>query len=306
MSNLKITILGNGSAVPTSLANPSSQLLKYKGKQFLFDCGEGTQMQMIKFKIKHRKLNHIFISHLHGDHFYGLIGLLSTFHLYGRKEPLTIYAPTELEGLIRFHLIVTKTVLKYDIKFESLELLGDNTLFEDNEIEIKAFALKHSIPSWGFVFREKPRSKKIIKEFVIEKGLTTKEILSIKQGNDYVDANGITYSNNLITILARKPVSYAYCSDTAYYEPIVKYIEGVDLLYHEATFDNSMENIAKEKQHSTARQAAQIAKLSNAKKLLLGHFSARFSDRDILLQEAKSVFSNTLLSEEGRTYSIEN
>lgn len=271
----------------------------------MIDCGEGTQMQMIKFKIKHRKLNHIFISHLHGDHFYGLIGLLSTFHLYGRKDPLTIYAPAELEGLIRFQLMVSKTALKYELKFKSLEIIGDAALFEDDEIEIKAFALKHSIPSWGFVFREKPRKRRINKEFIVEKDLATKDILSIKQGNDFIDAKGVWYSNDLISTSARKPLSYAYCSDTAFYEPIVEHIRGVDILYHEATFDNSMENIAIDKQHSTARHAAQIAKMSKVKKLLLGHFSARFNDTGILLKEAKEIFSNTQISEEGRTYYIE-
>lgn len=304
MGKLKLTILGNGAAVPTSFSNPSSQLLTYEGKQFMFDCGEGTQMQMIKFKIRHRKLNHIFISHLHGDHFYGLIGLISTFHLYRREETLTIFAPAILKDLIRFQLEVSKTILNYELVFVDLEDVGDSALLDEDSFTINAFALKHSVPSWGFIFREKPRLRKINKDFVKEKSLKPEQIKSIKSGNDFIDSQGICYSNSMITSPSRCPVSYAYCSDTAYFEPIVKYVAGVNLLYHEATFDNAMESVANEKLHSTALQAAQIAKKSNVRKLMLGHFSARFHNPAILIQEAQTVFQNTILSVEGQTYHI--
>jgi len=304
VSDLKLIILGNGAAVPTSYQNPTSQLLVYKGKQFMIDCGEGTQMQMIKFKIRHRKLNHIFISHMHGDHYYGLIGLLSTFHLYGREEPLTISAPAALEGIIKLQLEAAKMTLKYKLIFQYLEEMGETPLCEDDSYTINAFTLKHSVPSWGFVFREKPRLRRIRKLFIEEKKLIPEQIINIKQGNDFVDSNGISYLNSEITESPRESSSYAYCSDTAYSESVIEHIRGVDLLYHESTFDNAMEKIAIEKKHSTAAHAAMIAEKSNAKKLLLGHFSARFSNLNILLDEAKVIFPNTVLSKEGLTYII--
>ena len=304
MSNLKLTILGNGSAVPTSFSNPSSQLLNYKGKQFMIDCGEGTQMQMIKFKIKHRNLNYIFISHLHGDHFYGLIGLLSTFHLYGREKPLIIFAPEGLGNVIKTQLEVSKTVLKYDLQIKVLGNVNNELLLDDEDFQIHAFELKHSVPSWGFVFREKLKQRKIKKEFIVDKELNVEQIISIKKGNDFIDNTGKIHSNSLITNPPPESLSYAYCSDTAYYENILEYIEGVTYLYHEATFDKTMEKVAIERKHSTAEHAAMIAKKANVKKLLLGHFSARFSNPGVLLEEAKEIFPNTILSREGQTYFI--
>jgi len=305
VTNLKLTILGNGAAVPTAHCNPSSQLLTYEGNQFLFDCGEGTQMQLVKFKIRYRKLENIFISHLHGDHFYGLIGLISTFHLYGREKPLTVFAPAELEELILHQLQITKTILKYKLVFEQLENYADRPLFENDNISIKSFPLKHSVPCWGFVLREKPLLRKIKKKFVIEKKLNSEQIIKIKQGQDFVDSEAQVYPNDQITDSPRKPLSYAYCSDTAYDESIVKHIKDVTILYHEATFNNLMEQVADDKLHSTAAQAARIAKLSNSSQLLLGHFSARYNDTTILLDEARKFFPNTHLSKEGQTYLIE-
>lgn len=306
MSNLKLSILGNGAAVPTAYGNPSGQLLTFEGSQFLFDCGEGTQMQLVKHKIRYRKLENIFISHLHGDHFYGLIGMISTFHLYGREKPLTIFAPADLEDLINHQLKVSKTTLNYELKFMHLESFDNNTLLESDEFEIKSFPLKHSVPCWGFIFREKPLLRKIKKEFIEGRGIKSEQIIKIKQGSNYVDSEGVVYANSQITNPPRKSLSYAYCSDTAYDESIPNHIQDVNLLYHEATFDNSMKEVASEKLHSTAAQAAQIAKKSNASKLLLGHFSARFKDPTILLDEAIEIFPNTFLSKEGRTYLIKN
>jgi len=306
VSNLKLSVLGNGAAVPTAYCNPSGQLLTFEGNQFLIDCGEGTQMQLLKHKIRYRKLENIFISHLHGDHYYGLIGLISTFHLYGREKPLTIYAPADLEELIKHQLQVSKTTLNYELRFMHLENYNDDPLFESDDFYIKSFPLKHSVPCWGFVFREKPLLRKINREFIENKKIPSEQIVKIKQGSDFVDSDGVTYLNSQITIAPRKSLSYAYCSDTAYDESITKHIKDVTLLYHEATFDNSMETVASEKLHSTASQAAQIAKNSNSLKLLLGHFSARFKDPKVLLDEARKVFPNTFLSIEGRTYLIEN
>jgi len=306
LSDLKLCILGNGSAVPTSYSNPSSQILSYKGTQFLFDCGEGTQMQMIKYKIKHRKLDNIFISHLHGDHFYGLIGLISTFHLFGRDKKLTIYAPQDLEDLINYQLNISNTNLRFDLEFVHLEKMTDKILCDGEDFEIKSFPLKHSVPCWGFVFRQKPTARRIKKDFVLQKELNPKQITDIKNGADFTDEKGVFFSNSEITKPPKPALSYAYCSDTVYYEPVVENIKGVTLLYHEATFDNQMLDVAVEKLHSTAQQAAEIAKKAAVSKLLLGHFSARFSDLRVLEQEAQSVFPNSYVSREGETYEIKN
>ena len=306
MSDLKLTILGNGSAVPTSFSSPSSQLLTSEKSQFLFDCGEGTQMQMIKFKVKYRKLENIFISHLHGDHYYGLIGLISTFHLFGREKPLTIYASSALEGLICSQLKVSNTKLCYKLNFVHLEDFSDQVLIEDDTYTIRCFPLIHSIPTWGFVYREKLRKSRINKDFLNDKSLSLEQILKIKGGDDFIDDKGKKHDNSIITIPPKKPLSYAYCSDTAYNELIIDKIKDASLLYHEATFDNAMKKVATEKMHSTAAQAAMIAKKSMSSKLLLGHFSARFNDTNILLKEARELFPNTFISKEGHTYNIEN
>ncbi len=270
----------------------------------MFDCGEGTQMQMIKYKIKHRKLDHIFISHLHGDHFYGLIGLISTFHLFGRDRKLTVYAPGDLEKLITYQLNISNTTLRFDLEFVHLEKMNDKILCDGDDFEIMSFPLKHSVPSWGFVFKQKPTARRIIKDFVQQKKLNQKQIVAIKDGADFTDEKGVFFSNTAITKLPKKALSYAYCSDTAYYEAVVENIKGVTLLYHEATFINEMLEVAIEKQHSTAQQAAEIAKNAGVSKLLLGHFSARFKDLSVLEQEAQSVFPNSYLSREGETYEI--
>jgi len=304
LSDLKLCILGNGSAVPTSSSNPSGQILNYKGSQFMFDCGEGTQMQMIKYKIKHRKLDHIFISHLHGDHFYGLIGLISTFHLFGRDRKLTVYAPQELEKLSREQLSISNTSLRFELEFVHLEKMNDKILCDGDDFEIKSFPLKHSVPSWGFVFKQKPTARRIKKDFVQQKKLKPKQIVAIKNGADFTDEKGVFFANTEITKPPKTVLSYAYCSDTSYYEPVIESVKGVTLLYHEATFNNAMLEVAIEKQHSTAQQAAEIAKKAGVSKLLLGHFSARFNDLSVLEQEAQSVFPNSYLSREGETYEI--
>jgi ribonuclease Z len=304
VSDLELNILGNGSAVPTKFAYPSSQMLTYRGNQFLIDCGEGTQMQIIKYKVKYRKLNNIFISHLHGDHFFGLFGLLSTFHLFGRENGLNIYAPANLKPLLDHVFKTSDTVLRFPLNFFPLEDFSNSPLLDKENFTLKCFKLKHSVPTYGFVFREKPLQRKINKEFIKGRDIETKHILEIKAGSDYVDDKGILFKNGEISQKPRNPLSYAYCSDTAYYEDIIEDIHGVKLLYHEATFDESMLDLADGKKHSTASQAARIAKLANVEKLLLGHFSARFKEFDTLLQQARDVFPNTFISVEGKPYQI--
>jgi ribonuclease Z len=304
MIPFNVTILGNGSAVPTSFQNPTSQLVTYGSKRFMIDCGEGTQMQMIKYKTGHRNLDHIFISHLHGDHFFGLVGLVNAFHLFGRQKPLHIYAPADTKKVIDVQLEVSKTTLRYPLVYHNLEENCGEPLFEDNNLVVSCFPLNHRIPAYGFLFKEKPGERKLKKSFVNEFNPSIEQMHAIKLGLDFETETGQLISNREITNDPPSPRSYAFCSDTAYFEEIIPHIQKVTLLYHEATFDNSQEDMAKEKFHSTAAQAALIAKKAQAGKLLLGHFSARFREKDHLLQEARAVFSDTILSREGDCYEV--
>ncbi len=302
--NFSVTILGNGSAVPTKTQNPASQLLQYNGQKYLIDCGEGTQMQMIRFGIGHKNLNHIFISHLHGDHFFGLIGLISTFHLYGRQIPLHVYGPKALEQIINIQLKASDTRLIYQLVFHSIEKQGD-FLFENKTLEIQAFPVRHRIKTWGFIFNEKVKPRKLKKTFVETYRPGIAAMQNIKKGANFITNSRKILINSEITTPPASPLKYAYSSDTAYFEKIISFVERADLLYHESTFDNSMAGIASEKFHSTAAQAATIAKKAGVKKLLLGHYSARFSENfDTLLKEARIVFPKTILSVQGETYNI--
>lgn len=304
MSDFTITILGNGSAVPTALHNPSAQLVFYSGQQFLIDCGEGTQMQMIRHKAKRKNLDHIFISHLHGDHYYGLIGLLNTFHLMRRTDPLNIYAPSALKKIIDLQLEVSNTKLFYPLQFHSLEDFSGKSLFSDERLTITAFPLLHSIPVWGFLFKEKNKSRRINKDFVKKYNPSVEEMLAIKKGRDYMTQEGMLLRHEEITLAPQSIRSYAYCSDTAYQKLTVDCVKGVDLLYHESTFDSSEKELAEKTLHSTATDAAHVAKEAGVGKLLLGHFSARFKELDGLLNEAKEIFPESHLSQEGDTYPI--
>ncbi len=304
MVSFNITILGNGSAVPTSFQHPSSQLVTYGSKRFLIDCGEGTQMQMIAFKTGHRNIDHIFISHLHGDHFFGLIGLVNTFHLFGRTNPLHIYAPSDIRKIIDVQLAASKTTLRYNIIYHALEHNTEKPIYEDNSLQIVHFPLNHRIPTYGFVFKEKAGDRKLKKSFVAEFNPSIEEMHAVKQGLDFETETGRRIDNREITDPPPSPRSYAFCSDTAYFEEVIPFIRKVDLLYHEATFDNSQEEQAADKYHSTAAQAALIAKKAEVGKLLLGHYSARFKDNAHLLLEAKEVFSNSELSVEGERYEL--
>ncbi|HDO06197.1 MAG TPA: ribonuclease Z [Bacteroidetes bacterium] len=302
MTDFQVTILGNGSAVPTAFQNPTAQLLQYNQHKFLIDCGEGTQMQMIKYQISHKNLSHIFISHLHGDHYFGLIGLISTFHLLGRELPLHIYGPGPLEQIIKMQMKASGTQLKFSLLFHVLQ--GTETLFEDKSLEIKCFPLYHQTPAWGFLFKEKEKERNLRKDFVAHYTPGIEQMHRIKQGDDFVLSDGKMLKNADITQNPPIPKSYAYCSDTAYDERLIPFVRSVDLLYHEATFDDSMAEKAAEKFHSTARQAAQLAAKADVKQLLLGHFSARFSEPSHLLEEAREVFENSLMSRQGETYEL--
>ena len=296
----QLVILGASSATPTSNRNPSAQLLNIHERYFLIDCGEGTQMQLRKFKLRFAKINHIFISHLHGDHYLGLLGFLSSLHLLGRTIELHLYCHPPLKEIIDVQLKHSETTLRYTIVYHFYDKKATEVLFEDDKVKVETILLNHRVPCRGFLFTEKPGLLSIKKDKIEYYNIQVKEIHAIKCGEDFVTTDGKTIANHHLTWPADKPVSYAYCSDTCYDERILESIKDVDTLYHEATFMQSMQKRAKETYHSTAKEAATIALKANVRKLIIGHFSARYSDLNPLLEEAKAVFENTELAEEGK------
>jgi ribonuclease Z len=304
MKEFSVTILGNGSAMPTPYQNVSAQLVKYNGHRFLIDCGDGTQIQMLKYRVGFKKFNHIFISHLHGDHFFGLTGLLSTLHLLQRKEPMNIYGPPQLKKFIDISLETANTNLLFPLIFHDT-LGGNRLLYDEGGLQVYTVPLKHGVPTTGFLFVEKEGKRKIDKAFVSEYNPTYGQIKEIKEGADFVAGDGNVIKNSEITIDGTPGRRYAFCSDTAYFEDIIPLIKGADLLYHEATFDESTKVEALANVHSTAKEAAAIAKAAGVKRLLLGHFSARINGNfSTLEREAKSVFENSTVSEQGKTYEV--
>jgi len=300
----EVTILGSGAALPTSLRNPTSQYVACNDRHILIDCGEGTQNQIRRHGIKLQKITHILISHLHGDHFFGLVGLISTMHLLGRSANLTIYGPEELEQIIRMQLEIGGTRLNFDIRFVKLDGKTSQLLFEDRLIEIRSFPLKHRIPSNGFVIREKPKERSIMGEVFREAGLSLTAIPKFRNGEDFTDEEGELHYADDYTLPPRPSKSYAYCSDTAYYEAVLPFIEKVTVLYHEATFTETLKERAKVTYHSTALQAALIAQKAEVSRLLLGHLSARYENGDLHAAEARTVFENTVVVEDGNVYKI--
>ena len=302
--NFDLTILGCNSAIQTSNRNPSAQILNIFERFFLIDCGEGTQLQLRKYKFRIQKINHIFISHLHGDHYFGLIGFLSTLHLLGRKDDLHIYAHADLKAIIDIQLKSSDTRLNYQLHFHDLQYDKPRIIYEDKLITVETIPLNHRIPCCGFLFKEKPKERTIIKDKLESFGIPLQKYAEIKAGEDFVDQDGKIIPNALLT---RNPMpcrSYAYCSDTSYFEKIIEQISQVDLLYHEATFMQNLSDRATQTFHSTTIQAGMIALKANVKKLVIGHYSSRYTDLDPLLSETLTIFKNTELGEEGRTYKI--
>ena len=297
----ELTILGCSSAIPSVKKNPTAQLLNANERFFLIDCAEGTQIQLRKYKFKFQKISRIFISHLHGDHYFGLIGLLSSMHLLGREKELHIYAHVKLKQIIDVQLEASNTELCYPLFFHIINPETDEVLFEDKKIKISTFPLSHGIDCNGFLFEEKRSPRKIISEKVKQYNIPVEQIKTIKNGKNFISEDGRVIFNSELTIENKKPSSYAFCSDTKYCESIIKKIKGVSLLYHEATFMNDRKNRAKETNHSTTIDAATIAKLAEVSHLLIGHFSQRYRDENLLLEESKSVFKNTLLAKQGQT-----
>lgn len=304
MTLFNIQILGCGSALPTTWHMPSSQLVNVNSKLFMIDCGEGTQLQMRKFGARMSKLHSIFISHLHGDHVFGLPGLISTLGLLGRTADLTIYAHKEIEILLRPVLNFFCKNLSFNLNILTIPADSSNLLFENKSISISCFPLKHRIASSGFLFREKEKQRHIKREMIDFYHIPIREINNIKSGADFVTTDGDTIPNSRLTTPSKPPRSYAYCSDTAYDESIVPYIKDVDVLYHEATFAESEVLIANKTAHSTAKQAAEIAKMAEVNKLVIGHFSSRYTDLDVLLKESQSVFPMTELADEGKVIEL--
>jgi ribonuclease Z len=300
--SFEITILGSGSALPTSDKFPSAHVLNIHERFFLIDCGEGTQIQLRKLKIKFTKINHIFISHLHGDHFFGIFGIISSLSLLGRKNDLHIYSPGKLEKIV--YSVINKKDIGFNIFFHRLEFDAYTTIYESKRIEISAFPLKHRIETYGYIFKEKPHERTVIKEAIPKYNLSIADILQIKKGEDYFDRTGQLISSSELSIPPKKSRSYAYCSDTEYTEQIIPFIENVDVLYHEATFGEDLKSTAKETKHSTAKEAAIIAKKANAVSLLIGHFSTRYKNTDSLLNEAKTIFPNTIAVKDGDKFNI--
>jgi len=303
---MKLTILGSSSALPTSERYPSAHVLNAHERLFLIDCGEGTQMQMRKNRIRFGKINHIFISHLHGDHIFGLYGLLSTFSLMGRKVPLHLYAPEKYDKILLSHLLDFDIHLNFEIDFIPLAGKDPFRILDDKHITIVSFPLEHRVPSFGFVFREKQADRKIIKEAITKFNIPIAKILSIKKGEDFITSTGEVIKNKDITLAPSEPLSYAYCSDTKYFRRLPSFVKGVTVLYHEATFDKTKNDLAIVTGHSTTLHAATVASKAGVGTLIIGHFSARYKEIDALVEEAKSVFPGTCAAIDGRSYEIGN
>ncbi|HEY9002906.1 MAG TPA: ribonuclease Z [Mucilaginibacter sp.] len=301
----EVTILGSSSATPIYNRNPSAQVLNINERLYLIDCGEGTQQQMLRFDVKASRIDHIFISHLHGDHYLGLVGLLSSMHLNGRTKTLKLFGPPELMEIIDLQLKYSDTTLQYPLEFIATHTDQPELILETTDITVETIPLDHRIATTGFLFKQKKRLKKIIKEKIIELNIPVNQFSEIKKGADYIAPDGTVYKNWEITNNPKEPKSYAYCSDTIYDESYFEQISNVDLLYHEATFLNNMLDRAQSTFHTTALQAGEVALKTGAKKLLIGHFSARYKTLTELLDEAMSVFPETELAVEGKTFIIE-
>lgn len=302
----QLKILGANSATPAYGRHQSSQLLNLENHYMLIDCGEGTQMQLLKYKAKVSRINHIFISHLHGDHVFGLIGLLNTLNLTGRTEDLYIYGPYKLSEMITVQMRATHANLKFKIHFSITDHLRSQLLYDNPSFTVHSLPLEHGIECCGFLFREKEKPRRINKE-KLKVDISVADILALKEGKNLYNADGsLRYANEELTLPPRKSRAYAYCSDTRYNEKLLDYIEGVDLLYHEATFMHNEAQKANERYHSTTVEAATIAAKAQVDQLIIGHYSSRYKGLEPLLEEAKTVFPNTLLALEGKDYFIDD
>ena len=304
MEKFEINILGCGSALPTTRHFSSSQVVNIREKLFMIDCGEGAQLQLRRSKLKFTRLNHIFISHLHGDHCFGLMGLISTFGLLGRTAQLHIYAHADLEKLLQPQLDFFCKGMTYEVVFHNIDPTQAAVIYEDRSVTVTTIPLRHRIPSCGFLFQEKKTPNHIIRDMIDFYRIPVSQLNKIKNGEDYITEEGVVVPNNRLTTPSAAPRSYAYCSDTLYLKSIIPQIKGADLLFHEATFMSADDARANETYHSTALQAAQIAKEAEVKQLVIGHFSARYEDENLLLKESQTVFPQTILAKENLRINI--
>lgn len=299
---MKLTILGCYSATPRAFTNPTSQVLDIKNHIFLIDCGEGTQVQLRRQKIKFARIKHIFISHLHGDHFFGLPGLISTFRLLGREAELHIYGPKGIKEATTLMLKVGSAWTNYPLIFHELASNKSELIFSDYSAEVYTIPLKHRIYANGFLFKEKPAQRKLNVDAAAKYGIDKCYYQNIKNGKDVILESGEIIPNSELTFDPAKPKSYAFCSDTSFNTAIVPIVSNVDVLYHESTFLDQHENLAEVTGHSTAKQAAIIAKQANAKKLLLGHYSTRYDSIGVFKEEASQIFGNVELADDGKVF----
>ncbi|MCZ4222711.1 ribonuclease Z [Pedobacter rhodius] len=298
----EVTILGSSSATPVFNRNPSAQLLNCNEKYYLIDCGEGTQQQFTKYNLKAARIDYIFISHLHGDHYFGLIGLLSSLHLNGRIKPMQIFGPKPLLEILEIQFKYSDTILRYPIEFFPIEADEPRQIFENQDLIVKTIVLNHRIPTTGFIFYQKQRQRKLIKDKADE--IPMAYYTALKKGIDVELPDGKILKSEDYTTPAEPPRCYAYCSDTMYDEKYFPAIKDCNTLYHEATFMHELLDRANETHHTTALQAGEVAKINGVKKLLIGHFSSRYKTLQMLLEETQSVFENTELAVEGRTFQL--
>ena len=302
---MKVTILGCYAATPRSFTNPTSQVLEIKNHLFLIDCGEGTQVQLRRNRVKFSKIQHIFISHLHGDHFYGLVGLISTFRLLNREKELHVYGPKGIKEIITLQLKLANSWTNYPLIFHELTSKEPQLLYEDTKVSVSTIPLKHRIYTNGFLFQEKPGERKLLINEAVKYNIDVSLYKSLKKGKDVVSEDGKLIANHLVTADPPAPKSYAYCSDTVFDLEIVPLIKHASALYHESTFLEKELDLAFPTKHSTARQAATIAKEAEVKKLILGHYSTRYDNIELFKEEAETVFSNCVLADDGVEISVE-
>lgn len=304
MEPFKVHILGCGSALPTLQHFPACQIVELRGKAFMVDCGEGAQIQLRKSHVAFSRIQAVLITHLHGDHCFGLIGMLSTFGLLGRTAPLHIYAPAALEDMLSQQMKLFCHDFDYAIEFHAVDTTRQSIIYEDKSLTIETIPLHHRMPCAGFLFREKAGLPHIRRDMIDFYGIPVSQINNIKAGADWTTSDGELVPNRRLVIPADAPRSYAYCSDTSYLPHLASQLQGVNLLYHEATYADDMLSNAEKYCHTTARQAAMVAKAANVKRLLLGHYSSRYNDEKVLLNEAREVFADTMLSKELNIYDV--
>ncbi len=299
-----VTILGNNSAIPTLERHPTAQVVTCNDQLLLIDCGEGTQVQMVLYKIRRSRIKHIFISHLHGDHYFGLIGLLNSLSLLGRTEPLIIHAPPELEPILQLQLEASFTQLKFPLSFVPLREEAAGVIVEEKDLQVSFFPVKHRIACFGFIIAQQRRKRKIILEQALAYEIPSAFYSQLQEGADYQRKDGLLVKNNWVTLPPAPGKKYVYCADTIYDEELIPYLADADMVYHETTYLNALAERAAERFHSTSVQAATLAAKARAKRLLIGHFSSKYTELQPFLDECVPVFPNTELSIEGATFII--